>query len=62
MKKKLNHWEIPTIRICKYYHKRLCGINNYCNHSCNESGKCREVRGVPWDSFSDLRACLRETS
>ena len=32
-----------------------------CSSYVNEGRGCKKVKGVPWNSFSDLKACHRDT-
>ncbi len=43
-------------------HRTYSSCLKACRSYVNEKGKCRQVEGVPWDSFSDLKACYRDTT
>lgn len=42
-------------------HRTYSSCLKACRSYINENGNCRRVSGVPWDSFSDLKACYRNT-
>ncbi len=42
-------------------HRTYSACVNSCRSYVNRGGSCKEVAGIPWDSFSDLRACHRNT-
>jgi len=52
-------------RGCKPYeygeHRTKEKCSNSCKSYVNERDGCKRIDGIPWNSFSDLNACQRNT-